>query len=49
MLLVLLLVSARWTQGQLIGSRGVVVLPEGQLYRDAGTREASRLAHTWWT
>ena len=42
MLLVLLLVSTRWTQGQLIGSRGVVVLPEGQLYRDHGTREASR-------
>lgn len=30
--------------GQLIGSRGVFTLPEGQVYRDAVTRDASRMA-----
>jgi len=30
--------------GQLIGSRGVIVLEEGEVYRDAETREASATA-----
>ena len=41
-LLLSLLVSSCSSRGQLIGSRGVFVLPEGQEYRDATTREASR-------
>ena len=41
-LLLSLLVSSCTSRGQLIGSRGVFVLPEGQEYRDATTREASR-------
>ena len=37
-----LLVPSCSSKGQLIGSRGVFVLPEEQEYRDAPTREASR-------
>ena len=37
--LLLLLASS---QGQLIGSRGVFTLAEGEEYRDAVTRQASR-------
>ena len=41
-LLLSLLVPSCTSRGQLIGSRGVFALPEGQEYRDATTREASR-------
>ena len=34
--------------GQLIGSRGVFTLPEGQVYRDAVTRDASRWLAVQW-
>ena len=41
-LLLSLLVPSCSSRGQLIGSRGVFGLPEGQEYRDATTLEASR-------
>ena len=41
-LLLFMLVSSCSSQGQLIRSRGLFALPEGQEYRDATTREASR-------
>ena len=40
--LVLLVVVVGHVSGQLIGHRGVFTLPEGQEYRDALTRDASR-------
>merc|ERR1711936_365545 len=43
-LLLILLISLDTLDGQLIGSRGVFTLPEGMEYRDALTRDASRVA-----
>jgi len=43
-LLLVLLISPDTLDGQLIGSRGVFTLPEGMEYRDALTRDASRVA-----
>jgi len=43
--LILLMISPKTlVDGQLIGSRGVFTLPEGMEYRDALTRDASRVA-----
>jgi len=39
-----LLITLDTTDGQLIGSRGVFTLPEGMEYRDALTRDASKMA-----
>jgi len=42
--LLLILLISDTLDGQLIGSRGVFTLPEGMEYRDAITRDASRVA-----